>query len=82
MKANAPNQINNDNSIQDLRKRREKECFPIVNRGKLWYNCLTTEQIAELDDWYHKWLDVTETKYIPPKPEFLNNKLEKEEVIL
>lgn len=82
MKSSAKPTPINDEQLNDLRERRSLECFPIVNRGKLWYNCLTHDQIAELDSWYHKWLDVTETGYIPPKPEFLNDKLHKEEVIL
>lgn len=64
-----------------LRGLREKECFPVINRGKLWYNLLTNEQIAELNDWYIKWLNVTDTLEIPSKPEWLNNKLNVEEVI-
>lgn len=66
--------------LDALRARRADECFSIVNRGKLWYNCLTVEQLAELNDWYFKWLDVTETKTIPTKPDWLNNKLEREEI--
>jgi hypothetical protein len=62
-----------------LRTLRELECFPIINRGKLWYNCLTDEQLAELNDWYFAWLNVTETKKIPKQPKWLNNKLERED---
>lgn len=57
--------------LNQLRERRELECFPIINRGQLWYNTLTTEQLQELDTWYHAWLDVTITKQIPQKPEWL-----------
>lgn len=53
------------------RNRREVECFSIINRGNLWYANLTEEQILELDKWYKAWLDVTETKIIPDKPEWL-----------
>ena len=66
---------------QHLRQLREKECFSIVNRGKLWYNCLTDEQLTELTDWYFAWLDVTKTKVIPIPPAWLNDKLEKGEQI-
>lgn len=66
-------------SDDELRKLREQECFPIVNRGKLWYNCLTNEQITELTNWYFEWLNVTETRIYPKKPLWLNNKLEREE---
>jgi len=64
-----------------LRKRREKECFSIVNRGKLWYNSLTDEQLAELTEWYYKWLDVTKTNQIPIPPAWLNDKIERGEQI-
>ena len=50
---------------------REIECFPIINRGTLWYSKLTVEQMSELDNWYQAWLDVTETKEIPEKPSWL-----------
>ena len=65
--------------LNDLRTRRENECFTIINRGVLWYNTLTEEQRLELDKWYKEWLDVTD-KYvegidietiIPKKPEWL-----------
>lgn len=54
-----------------LRAQREKACFPYVNRGSLWYNKLTDEQKEELDIWYQEWLDVTDTRVIPEKPEWL-----------
>lgn len=65
-----------------IRKRRESECFPIVNRGLPWYNCLTVEQRAELNGWYHAWLNATETGIIPSKPSWLNDKIKKEEILL
>lgn len=58
--------------VEDLRFLREQECFPIINRGTLWYERLTTEQKEELNIWYQAWLDVTETKIIPDKPIWLN----------
>lgn len=57
--------------IEVLRARREAECFPVINRGQLWYEKLTEEQRAELSVWYQAWLDVTETKEAPEMPEFL-----------
>lgn len=54
-----------------LRKQRKAECFPIINRGKLWYDALTVEQLSELNDWYHDWLDVTASKTVPTKPTWL-----------
>lgn len=61
-----------EDEIDLLRVRRETECFSIINRGKLWYDKLTEEQIKELDKWYHEWLDVTKTQTIPEKPTWLN----------
>lgn len=54
-----------------LRSRRASECFPIINRGAPWYNRLTAGQKAELDTWYQSWLDVTATKVIPEKPQWV-----------
>ncbi|MBR2385235.1 MAG: hypothetical protein IKA99_06500 [Clostridia bacterium] len=72
--------VDTKNELNTLRELRTKECFPIVNRGKLWYDCLTAEQISELNDWYFAWLNVTETKVIPTKPEWLDKKLSREEI--
>lgn len=57
--------------LNELRSQRELVCFPYINRGYLWYNKLTDEQKGELDVWYQAWLDVTETKVVPEKPEWL-----------
>lgn len=54
-----------------LRRQREAECFPIINRGQLWYDTLSEEQTVELKEWYQLWLDVTQTKQIPEKPSWL-----------
>lgn len=57
------------NEIQEeLRKKREEICFPIVNRGKVWYNLLNEEQLKELETWYNDWLNVTETLKEPILP--------------
>lgn len=63
--------LSDEQILMNLRNQREVECFPIINRGKLWYDNLTTKQIAELNEWYNAWLDVTETKVIPNKPNWL-----------
>ena len=68
--------------LDSLRKQRDKVCFPIINRGKLWYDCLTVEQLAELRDWYWAWLNVTETLEIPLTPTWLQDKLTGEEILL
>lgn len=62
---------NEDILINNLRKRRQTECFDIVNRGEVWYNTLSQDQKEELQTWYQKWLDVTDTKKIPAKPSWL-----------
>ena len=56
---------------------REKMCYPIVNRGKLWYDHLTLAQHSELNDWYEAWLDITETHTIPVTPAWVDDKLTK-----
>ena len=57
--------------IEYIRERRAKTCFPVINRGQLWYSKLTPEQLDELSNWYQAWLDATETLEIPKKPEWL-----------
>lgn len=58
-------------SPERLRAKRELECFPIINRGKLWYDSLNPEQLAELNNWYNQWLEVTTTKVIPTTPQWI-----------
>lgn len=58
-------------NLYELRSRRESECFPIINRGQLWYDTLNEEQQLDLKKWYQLWLDVTQTKQIPEKPSWL-----------
>ena len=55
----------------DLRKRRETECFSYINRGQLWYDRLSDEQKSELQIWYADWLKVTDTLTAPEKPSWL-----------
>ena len=61
-----------------LRAMRQSVCFPVVNRGKAWYDLLTPDQEAELKAWYVEWLHATETLVIPIPPKWLNNKLDTE----
>lgn len=56
---------------KELRRQREAECFPIINRGQLWYDTLIEAQRSELNDWYHAWLNVTATLIVPNKLEWL-----------
>jgi hypothetical protein len=74
--------LDEEKSLLVFRKQRETECFPIINRGKLWYDCLTSDQLMELKKWYHDWLDITKTKIIPIKPKWLTEKIKEEEFIL
>lgn len=64
-------ELTEEEIIENLRFQREEECFPIINRGQLWYNALTAEQFDELNAWYGAWLDITETKEVPTKPSWL-----------
>ena len=66
------NYVNNQNHKEALREQREIKCFQYVNRGKLWYDKLTPEQIAELEKYYNDWLNVTNTLVAPDKPGWLN----------
>ena len=61
----------NEEYINNLRSKRETECFPIINRGQLWYDTLSEQQKAELKEWYIAWLNVTDTLIIPNKPNWL-----------
>ena len=56
---------------EELRQRRETECFSYINRGQPWYDRLTDEQKAELSAWYADWLKVTDTLTAPEKPSWL-----------
>lgn len=60
-----------DEKVEELRQRREVECFSIVDRSRLWYDSLTPYQINELREWYEAWLQVTKTLEVPEKPEWL-----------
>lgn len=60
-----------DELKEDLRNQRKAECFPIINRGQLWYDNLDSSQKEELAKWYRDWLNVTETMEVPTKPEWL-----------
>lgn len=57
--------------LNSLRKKRNTECFSVVNRGSFWYETLDDMRKDELKNWYQAWLDVTETRMIPEKPEWL-----------
>ena len=56
---------------KELRRRRQEECFPVIDRGKPWYDSLTAEQYQELLTWRQSWLDAPETGVAPERPEWL-----------
>lgn len=56
---------------EEIRYNREQKCFPIINRGKLWYDKLTDEQLKELGKWYEAWLNAPETMIEPDDLEWL-----------
>ena len=53
--------------VSEIRLLREQECFPVINRGLLWYETLTVKQKLELTKWYQAWLDATKTGVMPKK---------------
>lgn len=55
-------------------------CFPIINRGPLWYQHLTLSQQTDLNTWYEEWLDAPETHVYPRSLPWLNDKLQKIEL--
>lgn len=59
--------------LNSLRKRREDECFAVVDRGHFWYAKLSTDQLVELNLWYDAWLNVTETLIIPEAPSWISD---------
>ena len=61
--------------LEQLREMRAIECFPVVNRGKPWYDRLTPQQQSELDSWYQSWLDVTISHDIPQMPAWIRGGL-------
>lgn len=56
---------------ETLRQNRACICFPVVNRGQVWYNSLSEEQKNELESWYQAWLDAPETLNPPETPKWL-----------
>lgn len=57
--------------INTIRIRRQAECFSVIDRSQLWYNSLTNEQKAELQEWYEAWLIAPDTLVIPTKPDWI-----------
>ena len=70
------------NPANAMREARVKICFPVINRGKLWYDRLSREQLVELKKWYQAWLDAPDTLIYPVKPVWIDDKLDEEEILL
>ena len=56
---------------EEYRRRRETECFSVINRGQLWYESVSLSQLLELRSWYKAWLNVTDTMVVPERPSWL-----------
>ena len=56
---------------EEYRRRRETECFSVINRGQLWYEGVSLSQLLELRSWYKAWLNVTDTMVVPERPSWL-----------
>lgn len=65
----------NEERKQEIRERREVECFPVINRGSIWYtlNINTATKLKELTEWYVAWLNATKTLEIPEMPKWLKD---------
>ena len=57
---------------EEYRRRRETECFAVINRGQLWYEGVSISQLLELRSWYKAWLNVTESMVVPERPTWLS----------
>lgn len=56
----------------EIRQRREKECYAVINRGQLWYEDISLPHLVELRQWYKAWRDAPATLVIPERPEWLD----------
>ncbi len=64
-------EIKAEEEKEALRERRRRICFPVINRGELWYEGLSDTQRGELAVWYRAWLDVTERGTVPDTPSWI-----------
>ena len=67
--------LEREHKVLQIRQDRSDICFPVVNRGGLWYDLLTENQKSEMLEWYMAWLDATETLVEPETPEWLKEML-------
>lgn len=57
--------------VNEIRQKRESQCFSVIDKSQLWYNNLTNKQLEQLNAWYKAWLKAPETQIIPAKPDWL-----------
>lgn len=68
--------------LEKVKRNRKIICFDIINRGSLWFDTLTAHQKEQLGNWYHQWLNITDTinlendleSQYPIIPEWLDEK--------
>lgn len=63
--------VKEEGNKNEIRIMRESICFPVINRGWLWYQNLTEQQIDELSSWYKAWLDAPQTMTTPEPLEWI-----------
>lgn len=78
----------NSKKMDYIRRKRNFECFRVVNRGQLWYNSLSQDERDELQEWYNAWLvlpnrpdlNINSPQY-PTPPAFLTDFIPYEDVL-
>lgn len=60
-------------SADEIRARREVECFQYINRGSLWETMYVTDvgRLTQLREWYVAWLNAPLSHIIPDKPNWI-----------
>lgn len=58
----------------EIQEERKYRCFPVINRGQLWYDKLTIDELETVKVWYQQWLDAPNTLVIPETPSFIFEK--------
>lgn len=61
---------------EEIRRQREDQCFPYINRGNLWYQRLSQEQLEQLEAWYGAWLDAPQTLEMPGRLSWLDEEIQ------
>ena len=57
--------------IEELRTRRETECFHVIDKGPFFFEQFNENELKQIKEWRVKWLKVTDTLKVPKKPSFL-----------